>query len=287
MSFDSNLVLITGASRGLGSLVAEKFLADGYNIITVARNEEKLIKNAEELREKYGLDSQIYYYGFDLGNTNEIPFLADKIKNDAGSPGIIINNAAVQGPIGPVYTNSWNEWTNCLNTCLLAPVQICREFIPEMIKNNFGRIINISGGGATGPRPNFSSYATAKCGLVRFTETVAREVEKYDITMNCIAPGAMLSNLTKDIINAGENCAGKCEIESAKNLGVNNPETEKKAAELIHFLVKNECSGLNGKLISAVWDRWEKLPDYIEYLKNSDIYTLRRIIPEDRNLKIE
>ncbi|WFN36794.1 SDR family oxidoreductase [Methanomicrobium antiquum] len=283
----SHLVLITGATRGLGKLVADKFWSEGNNIIIVARNKEELKKTSKEYAKNAMQEQQIYDFPFDLANIEEISSLTDNIKSKAGNPDIIINNAAIQGPIGPIHKNNWQEWQKCLNVCLLAPVHICREFIPSMIQNKFGRIINISGGGSTGPRPNFSGYATAKCGLLRFSETIAQEVEQYGITINCVAPGAMYSGLTKDIINAGVQYAGNSEIESAMDLLNNNPETGKKAAELIHFLTQNKCCDINGKLISAVWDDWEKLPNYVDLIKNNDIYTLRRILPEDRNIKLK
>lgn len=287
MILSPHLVLITGATRGLGKLVADKFWTDGNNLVLIARNEKELQKVADEYLTTGHPNQHVYYFPTDLTNLDAIPSLINSIKINVGNPDIIINNAAMQGPIGPIYLNDWQEWQNCLNVCLLAPVQICREFMPAMIGKRFGRIINISGGGATRPRQNFSSYATAKCGLVRFSETIAQEVEQYGITVNCVAPGAMRSNMTEKIINAGMKSAGSAELECALQLMQTNPHTEERAAELVHFLTTDECSSLNGKLISTVWDPWEKLPDFVQNLKQNDVYTLRRIIPEDRNFSLE
>jgi 3-oxoacyl-[acyl-carrier protein] reductase len=266
--------------------VADRFRAAGDDLVLVARHKSDLAKTAEEFSCGTHKHQRIHYFAADLADLDGIPKLIAEIRINAGDPDILINNAAVQGPIGPVHTNNWNEWQFCLNVCLLAPVRLCQGLLPGMIKNGYGRIVNISGGGATAPRPNFSSYATAKCGLVRFSETLAQEVRDCGITVNCVAPGAMSSNLTQNIISAGKEYAGSAEFESALNLTTDNPHTENRAADLVHFLTTDTCATISGKLVSAVWDPWEKLPDAAPALTNRDVYTLRRIVPEDRNLKI-
>jgi 3-oxoacyl-[acyl-carrier protein] reductase len=266
--------------------VADRFREAGDDLVLVARHKTDLAKTAEEFSCKAHNHQSIHHFAADLADLDGIPKLIAEIQINAGDPDILINNAAVQGPIGPVHTNNWNEWQFCFNVCLLAPVRICQGLLPGMIKNGYGRIINISGGGATAPRPNFSSYATAKCGLVRFSETLAQEVRDCGITVNCVAPGAMSSILTQNIISAGKEYAGSTEFESALHLTTDNPHTENRAADLVHFLTTDACATITGKLVSAVWDPWEKLPDAAPAWTNRDVYTLRRIVPEDRNLKI-
>lgn len=287
MTSTHNLVVITGSTRGLGRLIADKFWKAGDDLVLIARQESCLKKVAEELIITSQPTQKIYYYAVDLADLSNISSLVNDIASSAGNPNIVINNAAIQGPIGPLHTNNWQEWQDCLNVCLLAPVQICQRFLPAMIKNHFGRIINISGGGATAPRPNFSSYATAKCGLIRFSETLAHEVGSCGITVNCVAPGIMTSYLTKSIIRAGEQNAGSAEFNTALHLIHKNPHTEERAADLVYLLTTEACTQINGKLISAVWDPWEKLPEIAQVLKDNDVYTLRRIIPRERNLTFE
>jgi len=287
MTSSRHLVLITGATRGLGRLVAQKFWQDGNDIILIARSDADLKKTACELTESFRCKQDIQTFSADLSKIDILPSLIKKIQTTVGNPDIIINNAAIQGPIGPVHMNDWEEWKTCLDICLLAPVQICRGFLPTMIERKYGRIINISGGGATAPRVNFSSYATAKCGLVRFSETLAGEVSQYNITVNCVAPGVMKSNLTKDILRAGKQNAGNSEFETALKLSEIDPHSEERASELVHFLTTDACNSITGKLISAIWDRWEKMPDAAPALMNNDVYTLRRILPQERNIHLE
>jgi 3-oxoacyl-[acyl-carrier protein] reductase len=286
MKHSDKVVLVTGATRGLGFLISKKFWDVGADLILVARNSDNLRKTVESLKKDTSYGQKSFCFPFDLSDTDRVPGLIRDITDQAGEPDIVVNNAGIQGPIGPLCENDWKEWQTCLNVNLLAPIQISRAFLPAMMRKKSGRIINISGGGATSPRPFFSSYATAKCGLVRFSETLAHEVAPYGITVNCISPGAMSSDLTRKIIAAGEEYAGATEYEIATRLIQENPHTENLASDLVLFLCSDQCSNITGKLISAVWDPWEKLPEYSKNIMENDIFTLRRILPEDRDLTI-
>lgn len=282
----NKLVLITGATRGLGLLIAKKFWNAGHDLVILSRSGPDLDQISSDFRVSCGVGQRVHPYLFDLKNINLIPELIEEIRDAAGMPDIVVNNAAVQGPIGPLQTNDWEEWQTCIEVCLLAPVKICQEVLPGMVINNYGRIINISGGGATGPRPNFSSYATAKCGLVRFSETIAHEMSPYNITVNCVSPGAMKSELTRKILDAGINLVGQKEYEVARRLVEDNPHTEIKAADLVFSLTTEPFSGITGKLLSAVWDPFNDIPKNFTKVTGTDVYTLRRIVPKDRYLEI-
>lgn len=276
-------VVITGASRGLGKKIAEKFWFAGADLALIARNEDILKSTVDELKFGGG-DQSIECFACDLTDLKTIPGLIENIKDKFGEPEILINNAGIQGPVGPLQENDWEEWQKCLNVILLAPVLLCRGFLPSMINKHYGRIINISGGGATKARPNFTGYATAKCGLVRFTETLAEELKDSGVCANCVAPGAMRSEMTHEIIKAGAEKAGELEYHNALTLGKDNESIVNRAADLVVFLASDYGGGITGKLISAVWDPWRELSQHIEDLKNSDVYTLRRIVPKNRGM---
>ena len=149
-------------------------------------------------------------------------------------------------------------------------------------RENGGTIVNISGGGATGPRPFFSAYGTAKAGLVRLSETLARETAGSGIRVNCIAPGAMNTNMNAAVLQAGAELAGADEFERAQRQAEAGGTPPDLAAELTVFLASPAGGEINGRLLSAVWDPWRELPSHARELASSDIYTLRRIVPEDR-----
>lgn len=141
-------------------------------------------------------------------------------------------------------------------------------------------IVSISGGGATGARAFFLGYALAKTGVVRATETLAKEVENDGIRINCIAPGAMNTNMTEEIIAAGQS-AGE-EYTKALKQKEKGGTPLNKAAQLAVYLSSDKSKGITGRLISAVWDDWQNLEQHKDEIKESDVYTLRRIIPSDR-----
>jgi 3-oxoacyl-[acyl-carrier protein] reductase len=153
-----------------------------------------------------------------------------------------------------------------------------------MIENGGGHIINLSGGGATCPRANFSAYATAKAGLVRFSETLAEELMPHNIRVNCIAPGAMATAMLEVVVAKGEAAAGKKEYEAAGRVLNEGGASMRRVAELCHFLASDASNGITGKLINAVWDDWEHWPEHVDELCASDVYTLRRIAGRDRGL---
>ena len=114
------------------------------------------------------------------------PLVAERIIGETvdrlGRVDVLVNNAAITGPIGPLEACDWHEWTHALATDLLAPVALMRAAVPVMRLQGRGKIINLSGGGATGPRAHFTAYAAAKSALVRVTETLAEEVADTGIT---------------------------------------------------------------------------------------------------------
>ena len=137
------------------------------------------------------------------------PAACAAVAEQAGPVTALVNNAAITGPVGPADANDWDEWTQAISTNLFGTVLMCRAVLGGMRERGYGKIVNLSGGGATGPRPNFSAYATAKAGVVRFTETLARELDGTGIDVNAIAPGALNTRMRDDVLNAGPELAGR------------------------------------------------------------------------------
>ncbi|MBE0558434.1 MAG: SDR family oxidoreductase, partial [Proteobacteria bacterium] len=223
----------------------------------------------------------------DLADPKAPGRIMECFRKEFGAPDILINNAAIQGPIGFSWDNDWFEWQKTIQINLLAPIGLCRLCVPLMGQSSRGKILNISGGGATGPRERFSAYATAKAGLVRFSETLAGETRDAGIDVHCIAPGAMDTSMLERVLESGPSLAGEQEYENALKARRRGTDTVARAAALCAFLASPDCDGITGKLISAVWDPWETFPSRLEELRKTDIYTLRRIVPKDRGMNWE
>src|SRR6202012_1631851 len=146
----------------------------------------------------------------------------------------------------------------------------------------YGKIIILSGGGATSPLPGISAYAASKAAIVRFTETLALEMREWKIDVNAIAPGALMTRLTDQLLEAGPQ-----RIDAALHARIARLKQEggtplSVGAELCGYLASAESDGLTGRLIAAPWDPWPFSEEHKREIGESDIYTLRRIVPKDR-----
>ncbi len=275
-------VILTGASRGLGSHIARAMWRNGANLLLVARSRNALESLAKELHESSTPSQQIHIVTVDLKSAGAIDITMGEALKVWKKLDVLINNAGVQGPIGCAWENDWEEWQEAIRVNLLAPVALCRASVPWMKDGGGGKIINLSGGGATGPRPYFSAYAVAKTGIVRFTEILAHEVRQMNIQVNSIAPGALNTDMLQTVLKAGQEKAGQREYAQALKQAAAGGADPSRPAELCVFLASSASGAITGKLISAVWDPWEELPLKMPDLAETDIYTLRRIVPKDR-----
>jgi 3-oxoacyl-[acyl-carrier protein] reductase len=187
--------------------------------------------------------------------------------------------------MGPVEDNDWEAWAEAVRVNLFGTVLMCRAVVPHLRGQNYGKIINLSGGGATAPLPRMSAYAASKAAVVRFTETLAEEVRDAHIDVNAIAPGALNTRLLDQVLAAGPEAVGRAFYEKSLKQRDDGGVPPEKGAALAAFLASAHSDGITGRLLSAVWDDWEALPGRQQRLARSDIYTLRRIVPEDRGEK--
>ena len=225
--------IVTGASRGLGLEIAKGLEDEGFQVISPSRDILWVLNQEAD---------------------------------------VLVNNAAVYGPIGPFATNDWEAWRHTFDVNFLLTAKLCQMVLLGMIRRGYGKIINISGGGACAGRPNFSAYSAAKTALVRFTETLAEEVRPFHIDVNTVAPGAHFSDLTKAVLEAGPEITGADEYRNAEKTRDENPGI-RDAVLLCAFLASHRSDGITGRLISAMWDPWEVLT---EAVSDTDQYTLRR-----------
>lgn len=275
-------ILLTGASRGLGESIARAMWQLGAHLFLVARSGQSLSQLQTELVREARGGQTIEIFSVDLADSKAPEAILSRAQKAWKRLDVLVNNAAIQGPIGRLWENPWDEWQTTIKVNLLASVGLCRAALPWMMEFKRGKIINLSGGGATGPRPHFSAYATAKTALVRFSEILAHELHDQHIQVNCVAPGAMKTKMTEAVKEAGPAKAGPREYKAALDFLEREESVPHRAVELCCFLASPASDFITGRLISAVWDPWEKLSVYQKELKESDIYTLRRIVPRDR-----
>jgi NAD(P)-dependent dehydrogenase (short-subunit alcohol dehydrogenase family) len=275
--------VITGASQGLGRAIAERFVRAGASVLIVARAQGLLDQVRDELAALAGpTGAQVHAVAGDVSDRGT----CDRVARDAERlmPGfdILVNNAGVYGPIGTLDEVDWDEWVRALQINLFGTALMCRAVIPAMRARGYGKIVNLSGGGATAPLPRFSAYAASKAAVVRLTETLADELRDSRIDVNAVAPGALNTRLLDEVLSAGPARTGEQFYARALKQQQDGGTALDKGADLAVFLASPESDGITGRLLSAVWDDWRTLPQRREQLAKSDVYTLRRIVPEDR-----
>lgn len=275
--------VITGGNQGLGRSVAEHFVRAGASVLITARGEELLKQTVTELALFASLpDQRILFRVADVSRADDCFATFEQAKAELPNPCILVNNAGIYGPFGPIEDNDWSEWVRAVEINLFGTVLMCREFLPHMRSAGYGKIINLSGGGATAPLPRISAYAASKAAVVRFTETLAEESRGTGIDVNAIAPGALNTRLMDELIAAGPEKVGNSFHEKMVQQQKQGGTPLEKGAELAVFLASAVSDGISGRLISAIWDDWANLPSYRGELATSDVYTLRRITPSDR-----
>jgi 3-oxoacyl-[acyl-carrier protein] reductase len=274
--------IITGANRGFGFEVAKKFVEEGASIVICGRDADQVKRAVASLQILSYSKQKIIGLPLDLSNEENVKKLIDTAIEKLERIDIVVNNAGVYGPKGLIEEVDSGEWISAININLFSVFFMCKLILPHMKKNNAGKIINLSGGGATAPLPRISAYATSKAAVVRLTETIAEECKEYSIEINAIAPGALNTRLLDEILEAGPDQVGRAFYEKAVKQKSDGGTPLDLGASLCVYLASSESNGITGKLISAPWDPWQNLAHYREDLKNSDIYTLRRIVEKDR-----
>lgn len=273
--------LVTGASRGLGLEICRSYLDAGASVFVCSRDAEELDRARTELRSRTGDESRIGALVADVSDQQQVDELVRAAIGRFPGLSILVNNAGVYGPKGPIEEIALEQWTRALEINLIGSVRMARAMIPQFERLGYGKVVQLSGGGATAPLPGLSAYAASKAAVIRFAETLAVELAERRIDVNAIAPGALNTRMLDEVLEAGPERVGEAFYEKALEQRRSGGTPLAWGAELAVWLASAASDGITGKLLSAAWDPWRELPDHRDDLA-SDVYTLRRIVPADR-----
>lgn len=271
MQLKGRKALVTGAGRGIGRAIALALARAGAQVALLARTRAQLEEVAAELGGEGSL-----VLAADLAREREVREALGRLEAAWGGVDILVNNAGVLGPIGPTYRVDATAWLQTLQINLGGCFLCTHLLLPGMVVRGYGKVINLSGGGAVTPRPWFSAYSASKAGVVRFTETLAAEVAQYHIDVNAIAPGAVNTRMLAEVLGAGELAGPQAQAEAQRQLEEGGVDPARPAA-LAVYLASARSDGLSGRLFSAVWDDWEALD--VGRVMKTDHYTVRRVVP--------
>lgn len=280
----NKVAMITGANQGLGLEIARHYLAEGASLALCARNGDLLQSVCASLTESASGNQRVLGVVADVSKETDVNHFFNETIRELDGLDILVNNAGIYGPKGEIDVVDWSEWVRSIEINLFGSILTCRAVLPHFKAQHAGKIIQLSGGGATNPMPRISGYAVSKAAIVRFVETLAEEVREYGVDVNAIAPGALNTRMLDEVIVAGPDKVGKTFYERSLKQKESGGSPMDFGSRLAVFLGSPKSNGVTGKLISAVWDRWEDWPDHLEDLSNSDVYTLRRITGRDRGM---
>lgn len=285
MMLPGKRALVTGASQGLGREIARAFLAAGADLAFCARTDADLVDAARVLRGEFP-GRTILGIGCDVSDREQVDRLFAAAIERLGGLDILVNNAGIHGAIGTIDAVDWDAWERAILINLLGTAYCCRlairHFKSRPAAGARGKIINISGGGATAPQHGLSAYGASKAGMVRLTETLALELRDFGVDVSAVAPGALRTRLMAELKGAGAEKIGADYHARVEELHAKGGMSMARAAALCVYLASAAGDGLSGRLFSAAWDPWPFSERARRELMASDVYTLRRIVPEDR-----
>jgi len=245
----ARVAIVTGSSKGIGKAIAQEFAKAGYNVVLNSRDEQELIQAASEIKYTLGNSesSQIAFFAGDISEEKTCYSLIDHAINTFGRVDVLINNAGIGGAQKSMQELTSKEWDYVLDVNLKGAFLCTREavkiMIPDGHKSNYS-IINISSVHESIPQPQAAPYAASKGGMGMLTKTVALELADKGIRVNGSAPGAIATEMNKDML---EDEQKKEEEQKIPMHRIGQPEIAKVAL----FLASADASYITGTTIYA------------------------------------
>ncbi len=276
-------ILVTGSSSGMGRWLAQRYCEAGHQVWGIARRDQSgFVGECKSAGHSFRATR------VDVSRWEELDALRVEVERDWGSLDGLICCAGVQGPLGPAMKLRPADWSRSLAVNLNGTFHSLLALHELLLKTERrAKIVCFSGGGSTAPRPFFTPYAVAKAGVVRMVENLTHEWAGLPIDINAIAPGAVNTSMTDEVIAAGPAVVGEKEYGKTLEQKQQGGTPLTKVGALIDFLLSPESDHISGRLISGLWDPYHSFPKLRRELDASDVYTLRRIVPKDRGLDWE
>jgi len=248
----NKVAIIGGSSKGLGKACAIALARDGAKLAICARNENELNLTAKELKIKFG--TQVLPVVADLTKYEDIKLLVNETIRTFGKIDILVNNTGGPSP-GGFFDHDDAAWESAFQKILMYVVRICREVIPYMKKQNWGRIINNTSFTAKEPLDSLVLSNIFRIGVISLTKTLSRELAKYNITVNNVCPGTFETERMQQILEARSKNSGKTyeqvKEEQIAAIPLGRMQKPEELADLVAFLASEKASGITGTAIQV------------------------------------
>lgn len=276
MKLDGQVAVITGAGRGIGRAIALAYAREGARLALAARSEPELDETVAAVSE---LDAEAIAVRTDVTSQIATERLARRVVQRFGRIDLLVNNAGISGPVGPLQDNDIAEWVDTINVNLTGTFLVCRAIVPVMIGQGGGKIINLSGAGVANAWSNMSAYCSSKAAVVRLTEVLAQELEGKGITVNALGPGSVHTSMWEKMTEQAADAGAEFIHELGQRVLSGGGASIDDCAELAVWLGSEESGNLTGRIISAAADDFRGMSPLIPEIMEGDAYTLRVMKP--------
>jgi NAD(P)-dependent dehydrogenase (short-subunit alcohol dehydrogenase family) len=261
--------IVTGAGRGLGRAIARALAQAGAAVGVMARSEGQVAETVGAIGQAGGVALAVLA---DVSDAASVERAARQVEGALGPVDLLVNNAAIMGPLGPMWEADADDWWHSFEVNLRGPYLCSRALLPGMIARHRGRIINLATSAATVAVAHMGAYVVAKTALIRFTENLAAELLNSGVSVFAIDPGTVRTAMTQHVL---ESEAGKKWLPWFRKLfdrGRDVPAEQ--AAHLAVQLATGRADALSGRFL-GVADDLTKLLEQLEEVQRSGLYTLR------------
>lgn len=262
------VVIVTGGGRGIGRAIAEGFAAAGAAVAITGRSAAHLEETIEAIRKAGGA---ALAFPADVTDKAAVQALVAETERQLGPIDVLVSNAGIEGPLGPVWEIDTDAWRRCVEVNLIGPFICAQAVLPGMVARRSGRIVNVGSGGGLWAVPFDTGYSTTKAGLIRLTEGIAIECEPHNVYTWVIHPGVVHTGMS-DYVMGTE--AGRKWLPAYREALERGRTPVEWAAELCLFLASGAADGLSGCFLS-VNDDYRALAARAKEIKDGDMYTLR------------
>lgn len=243
-SLANQVAIVTGASRGIGNEIAKRLASEGAYVYLVDVNEKSLYETCNQLSSE---NLSVAAIVADITNEQAVERLFDRVEEKHGKADILVNNAGIIRD-NLLFKMSSEDWDQVMDVHLKGTFLCCKYAQKLMVKNKYGRIINLSSVSALGSRGQ-ANYAAAKAGIQGFTKTLSIELGKYNITVNAIAPGFIITDMTKAVAERlGLTYENLIEAK-VKQIPVNRAGKPEDIAQAASFFASSASSFISGQVL--------------------------------------
>lgn len=254
LGIQGKIALVTGAATGIGEASAVELLQEGATVVLSDMDEETLNETVEQLKEKEDFAGRVYGYTADITSKKDLAAMHDDIRENVGSIDILVQNAGVSGEQGLFHELDDEVWVKTLETDLIGPVRLVREFLSDLRAGGWGRIVLLSSENAVQPYEDELPYDTAKAGLLAFGKGLSSTYAEEGLLVNVVSPAFIETDMTDELIAQEMEETGKSEEEVIENflnekkpfMSIKRRGQAREAAAVVAFLCSDRASFVNG-----------------------------------------